>query len=612
MNSLIRVLGESKKFSEYVLDIENKKSPIQLSGLSVMGKIQIVEATREFINRNILLITYNEIQAKNIVSDLKYFSNNVLFFPKREIAAYDYDSESLDIPYERIETLNKLYEIEKSNDSFIVVTTIEALMQKMICKNDLYSNIIEFSVGKTYDLEEIKKRLISFGYKRSEMVDGKGMFSIRGGILDIGISQTKGLRIEFWGDDVDSIRTFSTSSQRSIEMLENATIHPSNEFVITKSLDKICDQISKREEYSQEDIKQIKNGQYISKIDKYFNCFYNNSSNLLEYIDKNFLVVLDDFNKINKRQENIFTDNNQLVKLLIEKSKVVPDSLFNIEKLDISDISNNQIVYLDEGDVLGTSSKSYANKTYNFKYRDVHFYKNEVNVLIKEIQECKDKKTKVVILSGNENGGKKIGNLLEQENIPYCYIKTIDDIQIVYNHNIKKEFNENQVIISDGILSSGFRDYELNLLVITGEEFLAVEKKRKRTSNDFTNGEKVVFADLASGDFVVHKYNGIGQYIGVNTITSGNITKDYIKIKYRNDDILYVPTDSLDNIRKYIAGGEKVPSLNKLGSKEWERTKSKVKSNLREVAKDLIELYAKRKNAIRICIRTRHSMAKTI
>ena len=599
MNSLIRLLGDSKKFSEYMLDIKKQVGPIQISGLSVMGKIQLMEATKEYANKNILVISYNEIQAKKIASDLKYFSDNVLLFPKREIAAYDYDTESLDVPYERIETLNKLYEIKenKEAENAIIVVTIEALMQTMISKEDLYSNILKLQVGNEYNLDEIKQVLISFGYERTDLVEGKGMFSIRGGILDIGISQTKGLRVEFWGDEIDSIRTFSISSQRSIEMLDKISIYPSNEFILTDGLDKIVKKIAKRDEYSEEDIEQIKSGQYIGKIDKYFNCFYEKRSNLLDYIERDFLIMIDDKGKIEKRQENILKDNQQLIKSLIEKERFVPDSLLNIEKVDISNINKKQFIYLEEDDVLETSSKSCANHIYHFKYRDMHFFKNEVSILIKEIQDAKNQETKVIILSGNENSGKKIGKLLEQEKIQYKYLNTLDDSQTISKNNIKKELRENQVIISDGILSSGFRDYDLNLLVITGEEFLAVEKKNKKGSDDFKKGEKIVFADLASGDYVVHRANGIGQYIGVNTITTGKITKDYIKIKYRNDDILYVPTDSLDNVRKYIGGGERTPTLNKLGSKEWERTKSKVKSNLREVAKDLIELYARRRNA---------------
>lgn len=151
------------------------------------------------------------------------------------------------------------------------------------------------------------------------------------------------------------------------------------------------------------------------------------------------------------------------------------------------------------------------------------------------------------------------------------------------------------VMVAEGSLSSGFECYDLNLIVIAGDELFAPSvKKKRKLSSSFKQGEKVVFADLKIGDYVVHKSHGIGQFVGVNTLKADGIIKDYIKIRYRNDDMLYIPTNDLDSIRKYIGGGEAVPKINKLGSKEWENTKQKVKRNLQEVAKELMELYAKR------------------
>ncbi len=605
MNILIEELGKLEKFKEYEKSLLSKTSPIELSGLSGVGKIELVEATKQYADRNILLVTYNEIQAKKIVEDLKYFSENVLYFPKREIAPYDYDTRNKDLPYERIETLNKIYEILKSStnkkgDKYIIVTTIEALMQKMISREDLYSKVLEFKVGLTYDLEELKKELITLGYERSNIVDGKGQFSIRGGIVDIGTSNSKGIRIEFWGDDVDSIRTFNITSQRSNNMLQEAIIYPSNEFILTDSIQNVCKEIEKRKIYDEEDIDILKNNGFFAKIDKYFNSFYKTQSKFLEYIPKDFLLCIDDISKINKRQDNIINDNSQLIKSLIEKDRIVPDSINNIDKIRLENEADRQIVFLEETDVLSqsTNQKLSAN-VYNFKYRDVHFYKSEINILLNEVKDSIDKKTKIIILAGNEAGCKKIGKLLEQEEITYKYIEYLkdDSKDKIYKNSPKEDYYKNQIIISTGVLSSGYRNYDLNLLVITGEEFLAVEKKRIRKNDSYSQGEKIVFADLEMGDYVVHKTQGIGQYIGVNTITTENVTKDYIKIKYRNDDVLYVPTDMLDNVRKYIGTGDIAPKLNKLGSKEWENTKRKVKSNLKEVAKDLIELYAKRQNS---------------
>ena len=603
MNFLIEDLKKANKFLEYVEDVKNKYSPIILSGLSSVGKIQLVEATKEYTNKNICLVTYNELQARKIVQDLKYFSSNVFYFPKREIASYDYVAESKDLPYERIETLNKIFEQDKNNksDRIIVVTTIEAIMQKMITKKDIYQNILEFKLGKSFDLDKLKQDLIHLGYERSDIVDGKGQFSVRGGILDIGTTKTQGIRIEFWGDEVDSIRSFSITSQRTNKMLEEVRIYPSHELIVTKNLEKICEEIIAKEKNEDvlDDVELIKSGNYISKIDKYFDSFYDEKCSFLDYFDENYLLCIDDTDKINARQENILKDNNQLIETLLEKQRAVPNAINNISKVNLEE-KEGTAIYLYESDLLQNSKPvKFSTNVFNFKYRDLHFFKSELNILAQDIKKAIEENKNVIILSGNESGAKKVEALLEQENINYKYFEKLEDAQEkIYKNSIKSELQNKRVVISNGTLSSGFECYDLNLVVITGEDFINKQQKKRKNTDAFKQGEKVVFADLRAGDYIVHKTQGIGIYIGVNTITTADgITKDYIKIKYKNDDVLYVPTDMLDNIRKFIGGGEAEPKLNRLGSKEWENTKARVKSNLREVARDLLELYAKRQNA---------------
>ena len=610
MNIIIKELENLDKFSEYITEIKNKISPIVLSGLSSVGKIQLIEASKQYTGKNLCIITYNELQARNIVKDLKYFSNNVVYFPKREIASYDYVAESKDLPYERIETLNKIFEQEKNKRSnLIVVTTIEALMQKMISREEIYKTTLEFEVGKNFEQENLKQALVHLGYERADIVEGKGQFSIRGGIIDIGTSNNQGIRIEFWGDEVDSIRSFSITSQRSNKMLDKAVIYPSHELIVTKDIQEVCKQIEKRleketndeiRENISQDLELIKSGDYISKIDKYFNCFYDTQNTLLDYLNDKYLLFIDSIDKINARQENILKDNTQLMDTLLDKNRIIPDSIKNIEKFDIEEIENKQLIYLYETDLLTSSEKSkFSSHVYNFKYRDIHFFKSEIKILTDEVKKAQEQKKKIIILAGNETGSKKIEELLSQEEITYKYFEKLDDQEtLIYRNPIEQELSAGHVIISNGTLSSGFENYDLNLTVITSEDFIGSETRKRRHSDAFKQGEKVVFADLHAGDYVVHKTQGIGIYIGVNTITTADgITKDYIKIKYKNDDSLYVPTDMLDNIRKYIGGGEGEPKLNRLGSKEWENTKARVKSNLREVARDLIELYAKRQKA---------------
>ena len=590
MNALIKMLSNSKKFNSYLEDIKNKKSPVMLTGLTDVSKVYFSYGTSEYINNNICIITYNEIQAKRLVKDISYFYENVVLLPKREIVTYDYVAESKDLPYERIEALNKIYE----GKAKVIVTTIEALMQRIVPKNVLYKNLLKFNIGKTYNLEEIKKTLVSLGYIRCDLIEAKGQFSIRGGILDIAITDKKGVRIEFWGDDVDSIRYFNISSQRSTEMIDEVTIYPCHEFVLDRNLEEVCKEIENKydeekfENVVKNDIELINSGNYISKIDKYYDIFYKNTTNLLDYIEDDYIIFLDEANKIKARANNVLIDNQNVQKILLEKEKIIPEALSNIFEYEdiVGQILKKQTVYLEKQDTsfIDENKLNAKRNGINFITREVNFYKSGMELFLEEVQTAINEKKTVVVLGGNEQNSQKISLLLLEKEIPHKYMENLD-----------KDIPNSIVIVSTGVFSTGFECYDLNLLVISSEELFNKDtKKRKKAHTDFTNGEKVVFADLKIGDYVVHKTHGIGQFIGVNTIKADNITKDYIKIRYRDDDILYIPTNQLDNIRKYIGGGEALPKLNRLGSKEWSNTKKKVKSNLQEVARNLIELYAKR------------------
>lgn len=577
MNYLITSLQENEKFKEVVENVNEKISPIAISGLSDVSKVSIISSILESTKRKICVLTYNEIQAKKLVKDLKYFFKQVYFLPKREIAPYDYIAESKDLPYERIAVLNKIILQEKSKEPIIIVTTIEAAMQKMISKEELYENIVDFKIGETYSIENLKQTFVKLGYERTNLIEGQGQFSIRGGIVDVGLSNKIGVRIEFWGDEVDSIRYFKIDSQRSTEMIQNITIFPAHEFIVQN----ISSAIKKIEEnYSNvdEDIELIKNGENISKIDKYFNEFYEKQDYFLDYLSDKYLIFIDENSKIQQRQENIVIENNNLIKSLVEKERIVPESIKNVSNYEY-DYSKKQIIYLEQNDIIKNILK------FSFTTREINYYKSEIDLLITDLNEYA-KKNRVIILGGNETTSEKVCELLKEREINYKYEKEM------------KSVNPGEIIVTLGAFSAGFQNYDLRLVVINlSNSFEETVKKKKYKNSAFKQGEKIVFADLKEGDFVVHKLHGIGQFMGVNTITTADkITKDYIKIKYKNDDVLYVPTDSLDSVRKYIGGGDTSPKLNKLGTKEWENTKSKVKKNLEIIAKDLVELYAKRQH----------------
>ena len=590
MNKIIGELGKSNKFVDLSNQIENKKSPISISGLTDVGMVELLSAINQYNKKPILLITYNEIQAKQILEIIENFEKEKsVLFPKKEIVTYDFVAESKDLPYERIETLNKI----KDKKNLIIVTTIEALMQKLPPKEILFKNILEFKVGDIYNLEELKKTLVNLGYSRCEFIEGRGQFSVRGGIVDISINENLGVRIEFWGDEVDSIRNFNITSQRSINTLDKIKIYPAHEFVLDNSIEEICKKITKKlteekqEEILEQDIEQIKAGNYISKIDKYFNEFYDKQSTLLEYLNDNYLIILDEISKIEARQRNISQDNSNLMKNLIEKEKIVPEALKNITSIDLNQLENEKsVIYFEKQDIV---TNRQAEK-YTFNYRQINYYKSEIENLFEDIKRWNKEQKSIYVMVSTKEKAKKLKEILEKEEIACTIDEKLDKTIIVKS-------TEKIVTITIGKLPNGFENFEINQVVVSADELIEGKKKKTFANKAYKEGEKVVFADLKIGDYVVHKNYGIGIFVGVNTITADGTTKDYIKLKYKNDAILYVPTSQLDSIRKYIGGDAINPPINSLGSKDWIKTKEKVKKNLRAVAKELIELYAKREKA---------------
>ena len=466
-------------------------------------------------------------------------------------------------------------------------------MQKLPPKEILFKNILEFKVGDIYNLEELKKTLVNLGYSRCEFIEGRGQFSVRGGIVDISINETLGVRIEFWGDEVDSIRNFNITSQRSINTLDKIKIYPAHEFVLDNSIEEICKKITKKlteekqEEILEQDIEQIKAGNYISKIDKYFNEFYDKQSTLLEYLNDNYLIILDEISKIEARQRNILQDNSNLIKNLIEKEKIVPEALENITSIDLNQLENEKsVIYFEKQDIV---TNRQAEK-YTFNYRQINYYKSEIENLFEDIKRWNKEQKSIYVMVSTKEKTKKLKEILEKEEIACTIDEKLDKTIIVKS-------TEKIVTITIGKLPNGFENFEINQVVVSADELIEGKKKKTFANKAYKEGEKVVFADLKIGDYVVHKNYGIGIFVGVNTITADGTTKDYIKLKYKNDAILYVPTSQLDSIRKYVGGDAINPPINSLGSKDWIKTKEKVKKNLRAVAKELIELYAKREKA---------------
>ena len=373
-------------------------------------------------------------------------------------------------------------------------------------------------------------------------------------------------------------------------MAEKVEIIPLHEYLLETDKETVCNKIldnnytEKQQENAEEDVRKIKEESYVSKVDKYIDYFYSKTETILDYLPQDTIILIDEKSKVEARKENIKNDYDNLIKSLTEREKIIPQILQNSkisESLE-ENINLSNTIYLENQD----KAKKIAQIEYNFNNRQINYFKSEIESFVKDINNNLVQNKEVIILVENKEKAKKLSKILTDFNV----LNSINE----KNADIIKN-KENIAHIEIGKLSSGFEDIDNNLIEIDANNVIDSDKRKRRsTHSSFKEGEKVVFADLKAGDFVVHKNHGIGEFIGVNTITADGVTKDYIKIKYKNDDVLYVPTNQLDTIRKFVGGGERIPKVNRLGGKEWEQTKARVKKNLREVAKELIELYAKR------------------
>ena len=586
MNSMIEILEKYDKFKAYIKDIEKGITPIMLSGLTNGGKSHFTYATSFYTQKPICLITYNELQAKELMQDLSYYTKDIYCFPKREIMLYEFEAQSQDTVNQRIDCLNAMYQKQAK----IVVTTAEAMMQKMIHKTDLYQHILHFKQGDICSLETLKKELTQLGYQRFDQVEGRGQFSVRGGIVDISYQDKLGIRLELWGDEIDSIRYFNLYTQHSTKTVKSVTIFPANEFLLVDPLDKICYRLGKIGA-DVDTIETIRSGEYRNKMDLYFDEFYPNQATLLDFLDKEFLLFLDESNKIRQRMKNVKKDNELLQKDLMEKNKIVPEILNHLLTYDElqKQVKEKQTIYLESQDIEYIDGEIMHAKRngYRFNYREVKFFRSGMDLLFQEVSKAKEDKKRIVILGGSPENSKKISEILQQQ-----------EIENEYRQPLEGDILPGHVVVSSGNMQAGFESFDFELLVICLGEIFTTGKVKKKSNSIFKNAEQVVFDDLKPGDYVVHRIHGIGQFVGVNTIRADNITKDYIKIKYKDDDILYVPTNQLDNIKKYVGVGDtSVPPINSLSDKQWSKTTKKVKASLKEVAKALIELYAKREKA---------------
>ncbi|MDU7215499.1 transcription-repair coupling factor [Clostridium sp.] len=598
LRGLMEPLISSEEFIELESYIKGDKHPIEIEGLSESGKSYVINGIYEVSNKPVVIITNSDMEAKNLYEDLNLYLSNVYYFPAKEIVFYNVDAISGDLRWARLNVIKEIL----SNNKNIIVTSIDAFAARYTPKDLFKTHTVSISVGDEVDFKELSKILVEAGYDRVDVVEGKGEFSLRGGLLDLfPTNSIYPYRIELFGDEIDSIRTFNTESQRSIEKVNCIEVFPAKEIIIDDeiidyALSNIREELDLTLKNNKDKERGIKLNTIISKnleelrethdfetIDSYLPLFYKKSESLFDYLE-DYIFVLDDKVRCLGKLDSTYLEFNENYSIFLQRGDILPSQgKLLLEKEELIDLLEEKInITMDAinkgGGFLSPIRKIEINSAI------LHHYQGQLDLLIEDILKKKKDGYRTVILSGTRVRGERLVSTLREREIESSYRDNIESIAL------------GEVVITFGNLLKGFECPKYKTCVISDKEVFGEAKRKLSKSKSKSKGVSKIksFAELKPGDYVVHVNHGIGVYKGIKQIEVSGHKRDYLDIVYDKGDKLYVPVDQLDLVQKYIGSEGKSPKVNKLGGAEWQKAKSKVKKFINEIAEDLVKLYAAR------------------
>ncbi|MGN0106189.1 MAG: transcription-repair coupling factor, partial [Hominilimicola sp.] len=573
-------------------------APISVAGIVESAQGQLIYALGKENNSSSLVVCYSDMEARKLYSDMELYSDNVLYFPAKEYIFYNIETSGHQNEHARISVIQKLV----SGGNYIVVTSLDAILQYTADREKFERLCITFELGKQFDLDKLTQDLVVMGYSREDSVEGAGQFAIRGGILDIFPPGNENpYRVEFFDDETDSIREFDTYTQRSLDKVDAACIAPVCEAVITdEKRDEIITELEKRIrsakrkksdetifiETTKADIESLKETRYFPSIDKYVSLVYDKIPSLTDYFSENDLVFIIDPKRICERGKSFEWEKNEQIAELKEKRIIgaYKDKFYCGYMDKVLEMSAKKLISLD---VLSHSNTDFKYKRLEtFATKTTVSFHGKIEYLYEDLRNWQSKNYTVVILCNSRGRGENLAGVLVEKGIRARFISGDSK-----DNDIK--FNKGETVIIRGELNKGFEYPEMNFVLVSDREIFETKKSRSRRKVENANRIKN-YTDISVGDYVVHQTHGIGQYMGTQKMSVNGITKDYLKIKYQGTDSLYIPIDQLNLLYKYVGNTDKKLKLNRLGGSDWSKTKQRVKQSTAELAKKLVALYAER------------------
>lgn len=599
MRTFTAPLHELGEFEDIVKLLKKPQASVALSGCVDSQKLHMIYGLSDGIKYKII-VTFSDLRAKEIYEDYKLYDKNVTMYPAKDLIFYQADIHGNQLIKERIKALRRIIE----GRPLTVVTTFDSLMTPQVPLSILEENVISIGCKPCVSEQELAKKLVEMGYEKNYQVEAQGQFSIRGGIVDIyDLTEENPYRIELWGDEVVSIRSFDILSQRSIEKLQSVRIYPAAEMVLTEediqrgaelieADAKRCSERLKKEFKTEEahrimtQIRELKEQlfefQSSANLESYIKYFYPETVSFMELFDKeSSCLFIDEPARVKEHAAAVELEFRESMMHRLEKGYALPgqtDILLSADSA-AARMAGGRVVTLAAMDMKNSLVK--ADRKFDIGAKSVASYNNSFEALVKDLKRYKKNGYRILLLSGSRTRAKRLAEDLREE-----------ELTGFYSEDPFREIQPGEIMTYYGRVMKGFEYPLIKFVVISESDIFGVEKKKKRKKKKY-EGQKINdFADLKVGDYVVHENHGLGIYKGIEKVQVERVVKDYIKIEYREGGNLYILATGLDVIQKYASADARRPKLNKLGTQEWNKTKSKVKGAVSEVAKDLVELYA--------------------
>ena len=599
MDAFVQPLHQLADFEELGRQVK-KKGIVQVSGCLDSQKAHFAYGlAREFPFR--LVITENDLKAREFYEDYRMYDPETLLYPSRDLIFYQADIHGNLITKERVRVIRALLERRE----LTVVTSIDGCMDCLAPLASIRAGVLHFQNDSPLDLESVKKRLVELGYEHTTQVETAGQFSVRGGILDVfSLTEENPWRIELWGDEIDSIRSFDVESQRSIENLESITIYPATELVVDeKSREQGLKAIRKeaqtcikklREEFKTEEAARIRQmteeicerigtSQNLSGAEGFVRYFYKDTVSFLDYFPQDTLVVLDEPNRLAEHARATEEEFRESMIQRLEKGYLLPGQMKVIRRPveTVHQINQRHGLALSMMDPrIGDWEFIYQSQ---ITVKSVNPYNNSFEMLVKDLKGWKRSGYQVLLLSGSRSRAARLAEDLREEGLAAFY--SDDPGRVIRSGEIK---------VSYGHVARGFEYPWCKFVVISETDIFGKEKKKKRKKSQYDGKKIQSFSELSVGDYVIHENHGLGVYKGIEKLKVDGVIKDYIRIEYEGGSSLYILATQLDLLQKYAGADARQPKLNRLDGTEWKKTKTKVRGAVKNIARDLVELYAAR------------------